>query len=131
MSTEVREVEVGGRHVAVGRLHIGDSPPWGLRLVVGEEDYSVVGEDLFESLVSLRRLLEADDRVLCVEGARGDVFPSGMARQMSGGRQACRIVQGRRPEREDLVDIFDQTCRDEVVTVDDQVVLVRRLRGSG
>lgn len=45
-----------GLHVAVGHLYIGDSPPWGLRLVVGEEDYSVVGEDLFESLVSLRRL---------------------------------------------------------------------------
>lgn len=69
--------------------------------------------------------------MLCVEGARGDVFPPGMARQMSGGRQACRIVRGRRPEREHLVDIFDHTCCDEVVTVNDQVGLGRRLRGPG
>ena len=128
MSAEVREVEVGGRRVAVGRLYIDDSPPWGLRLVVGNEDYSVVGDDLFDSLAKLRRLLEVNDRVLCVEGARGDVFPSGMARQMSGGRKAYRIVRGRRPGREDLVDIFDPTCCDEVVTVEGQAAAVRRHR---
>jgi len=73
MSVEVREVEVGGRHREAGLLHICDSPPWDLRLVVGEAEYSAVGGDLFESLGNLRRLLEADDRLLCVEGARGDL----------------------------------------------------------
>jgi hypothetical protein len=55
-------------------------------VVVGEVEYSVVGDDLFESLGNLRRLLKAEDRLLCVEGARGDVFPAGMSRQMSGGQ---------------------------------------------
>ena len=129
MSGEVREVVVGGQESVVGLLHIDGSPPWGLRLVAGEAEYSVVGDDLFESLGNLRRLLEVEDRVLCVEGARGDVFPSGMSRQMSGGRWAYRLVQGRRPGPEDLVDIFDPTCCDEVVAVRDQIASVREIRG--
>ncbi len=45
-------------------------------------------------------------------------------------RRAYRFVRGRQPSREDLVDIFDPTCCGEVVAVDDQVALVREIRGS-
>lgn len=128
---EVRDVVVGGRRESPGRLFIEDSAPWGLRLVVEDREFRSHGEDLFESLGSLRRLLEAEDRLLCVAGARGDVFPSGMSRQMSGGRKAYRVVRGRRPGRNDLVDIFDPASCDEVMGVDDQVASVRRLRSGG
>ena len=130
MNVEVREVEVRGTQREVGLLYIDDSPPWGLRLVVSEVEYLAVGVDLFDSLGSLRRLLEGDDRMLCVEGARYDVFPSGMSRQMSGGRGAYRLVRGQRPGPADLVDIFDHADCGEVVAVDEQIGSVRSIRGT-
>ena len=128
--TEVRDVQVHGSE-ARGRLTIEDASPWQLRLECGGIQYSSEGLDLFESLTSLRRQLEADGLALCVEGARSDVFPSGMSRQMSGGRMAYRIVRGRRSGPDDVVDVFDPTCCDSVVGVDEQLAAVRALRESG
>lgn len=128
MSTEVLPVTVAGAELRAGSLHVAESPPWDLRLVVGKEEYVSVGTDLFESLTQLRRVLEAEELALCVAGCRSDVFPSGMARQMTGGRFAYRLVSRRRPTREDLVDIFESTCCDAVVTIDDQAQSVRRYR---
>ena len=89
------------------------------------------GVDLFDSLTGLRDALEAEGLLICIEGARADVYPSGMSRQMGGGRRAYRHVSGRRPERADLVDIFDATCCGDVVSVDEQLASVRRLRAGG
>jgi hypothetical protein len=66
---------------------------------------------------------------ICCLGARPDVFPSGMSSQMSGGRKAYRHHLGRRPTREDLVDVFDPASCEDVVTIDEQERTVRSLRG--
>ncbi len=128
--SEVRFVEVRGSAVR-GELQIDGASPWRLRLECGGVGYSSEGLDLFESLTSLRLQLEADGLALCVEGARADVFPSGMSRQMTGGRKAYRIVRGRRSGPDDLVDVFDPTCCDCVVGVDEQLASVRSLREPG
>jgi len=48
---------------------------------------------------------------------------------MSGGRKAYRHHLGRRPTREDLVDVFDPASCEDVVTIDEQERTVRSLRG--
>ncbi len=85
----------------------------------------------FDSLTSPRGALKAEGLLICIEDARADVYPSGMSRQMGGGRRAYRHVSGRRPDRADLVDIFDAACCHDVVSVDDQLASVRRPRASG
>ncbi len=121
-------VEVRGEEIVRCRLEIGDVSPWRLRLECGDDEYSSEGLDLFESLTSLRLQLESGGLLLCVNGARADVYPSGMSRQMAGGRMAYQLARGRRPGREDLVDIFDAACCDWVVGVDEQLASVRKLR---
>lgn len=126
--SEARVVEVLGDEIARCRLEIGDVSPWRLRLECSGGGYASEGVDLFESLTALRLQLESDGLMLCVNGARADVFPSGMSRQMAGGRKAYQLVGGRRPDRRDLVDIFDSACCDSVVSVDEQLASVRKLR---
>jgi hypothetical protein len=129
--SESREVSVFGREIERGVLTIGDGVSCELVLELSERRFQVTGSDLFDSLVALRDVLEAEDLLICVEGARSDVYPSGMSRQMGGGRRAYRHVLGRRPDRADLVDIFDETCCDDVVSVEEQLASIRRLRAGG
>lgn len=78
------------------------------------------GPDMFAALVAVRRTLDqAGLRLLC-NGARRNVRPSQMGRQMSEGRKAYRYTLGERPSRVDLCDIFDPAPADEVASVLDQ-----------
>jgi hypothetical protein len=107
-------------------------PPWAVRFVLA--DGSVVesgGADLFSALETVRRRLEAEGMLVCCQGARPDVFPSGMARQMGGGRRAYRLRRDGPMGFEDLVDVFEPADRDEVVTVDEQCAAVHRFYRSG
>ncbi len=74
---------------------------------LGSETQEFEGTDLFEALLQLRANLEQRGiRVLC-NGARVDIYPSGMSRSMSAGRKAYLVRMGMRAELNDLVDIFD------------------------
>lgn len=101
---------------------IGDVPPWTIRVTLPGDaaPRSFAGPDLFESLAMLRREAEArGDLVLCA-GARRDVYPSRMARDMGGGRVAYVLRAGQPAAREDLIDIFAPAEASAVVGVDEQ-----------
>lgn len=109
---------------------IATEPPWSLKLDFGDgRIFEAEAADLFAALEAIRLQLEPAGVLLCCQGARPDVFPSGMARQMAGGRRAYRLSSERRPTRDDLVDIFDPVDSGEVVTVQEQLETVERLRG--
>jgi len=78
------------------------------------------GDDLFACMVALRRALERDDRMLLCNGARKDLYPSGMARQMAGGRVGYRVEIGKLADMEALLDIFDEAPEDAVATIEEQ-----------
>lgn len=110
---------------------IATEPPWTLTVDLG--DGSVVeaeDEDLYEALRAIRLQLESSGLRLCCQGALANVFPSGMARQMAGGRRAYRLRSGRQPGRDDLVDIFDPAYCDQVLSVEEQQAELERLRGD-
>lgn len=77
-----------------------------VEIVLGERVVVGTGGDCFDALIEARRHLESQGVLVCVEGARKDVWPSGMARSMGGGRKAYRMTLGKQALKSDLVDIF-------------------------
>lgn len=73
---------------------------------------------MFEALIALRLLLERRGGCLLCAGARTNVFPSSMSRDMGGGRMAYVLRLGE-PALE-LVDIFASAERSQVGTVEEQ-----------
>lgn len=74
-------------------------------------------DDLFKSLKLIRAYFETYGSKLLCNGARVDVYPSGMSRGMGRGRKAYVLVQGRQARRENLVDIFDYAEPNMVDTI--------------
>jgi hypothetical protein len=95
-----------------------DAPAW---------SESIAGVDLFDCLLQLRAILESRGYLICCQGARRNVGPSGLTRQMSNGRLAYALSSGRVVSDEDLVDIFAPAPCDQVTTVADQKQYVMEL----
>lgn len=75
---------------------------------------------MFGALVRLRRQLEPDGLMVAVQGARRDTYPSGMARDMDGGKQVHIMRPGLPGRWEDLVKTLDDASPDQIATVDEQ-----------
>ncbi|MGI5426000.1 hypothetical protein [Streptomyces sp. CA-179760] len=103
--------------------------PSALRMRLPDEEFERVYEevDLLECLKSARRDLEDMGLLLCCQGARLNVFPSGMTRQMTEGRLAYSLKAGKIPSDDDLVDIFAPADCSEVATLEDQRAAIREL----
>lgn len=89
-------------------------------LASGEESVIYKADDLFAALVKLRLDLESRHVFVACNGARKDVFPSGMAREMSRGRKAYVLKLGLRPDRDEVVDIFDAASPEQLGSVKEQ-----------
>jgi hypothetical protein len=76
--------------------------------------------DYFECLLSVRRQLERQRLVVICQGARRDVWPSGMTRDMGAGLTAYVLTVGRHPTQDDVVEIFDPAEHSSVGTVAEQ-----------
>lgn len=104
------------------------TPPSTLRMRLPEEFERIYEEvDLLECLKSARRDLEDMGLLLCCQGARLNVFPSGMTRQMTEGRLAYSFQAGKALSDDDLVDIFAPADCSEVGTLEDQLAAMRKL----
>lgn len=79
-----------------------------------------VSRDLFECLTLLRLDLERQGVFVLCQGARVDVYPSGMQRDMGGGQVAYRMIMGKNAASEDGVDIFEVTADERLGTVEEQ-----------
>jgi hypothetical protein len=77
-------------------------------------------EDLFECLVKLRTELEKEGAKILCNGARVDAFPSGMAREMSGGKKVYLLKKGEPANPKDLVNTFDEAPIEQIASVADQ-----------
>jgi hypothetical protein len=102
-------------------VHIVQSHQW--RLVFsgfGMQGRDFSNGDLFDAFTSLRTALENIGVQLLCAGARPDAFPSGMSRNMGGGRKAYITKLGCPALRTDLVDIFDYSDAQSVGSVSDQ-----------
>jgi hypothetical protein len=82
--------------------------------------YTATAPDLFEALVRVRRQLEPDGLMVAVQGSRRDTYPSGMARDMGGGREVYVMRLGLPARREDMVGTLDDAPPGQLATVDEQ-----------
>ncbi|MFF2775617.1 hypothetical protein ACFVU3_11980 [Streptomyces sp. NPDC058052] len=115
----LRTVDPDGRSRSV-TLRLGPAS----RAIVGLLDdgalTEISGTDYLDCLLQIRRRLERDGRLLCCQGARSGVHPSGQLRQFTHGREAYLDffdVRGTGPE---TVDIFAPAPPEDVVTLDAQ-----------
>jgi hypothetical protein len=100
-------------------LTISDSEPWKISLQgAGYDEYAVEAKDLFDGLILLRNELEKSGKKILCNGARKNVWPSGMSRSMGGGRKAYLMEIGCRAR--ELVNIFDYAPPELIVSTKEQ-----------
>ncbi|MFI9814353.1 hypothetical protein [Saccharothrix variisporea] len=104
-----------------------DGEPALIMELPGEGRRSFTGADYFLCLIDVRRELEHYGLLLCCQGARADVFPSGMQSQVELGRYA-RVLT-REPEKRAVVDIFDPADVSEAATLEAQKIAVYEFFG--
>jgi hypothetical protein len=98
-------------------LRLGDSGSARVELNDQGVVVEVHGDDYLDCLMQIRERLEADGRLLCCQGARADVWPSGMLRQFSDGRQAY-VLDREQPSL--MVDVFAPADPAQVVSISRQ-----------
>ena len=127
--TEVREVTIAGSSGIQGATlslsNVGSYCLLTLKLADGRI-WTATEPDYFECLVSIRRSLEKNDLAICCQGARKDVWASGMARDMGAGLRAYVLKEGRNASVDDLVDIFDPAPAEVVATVAEQEIYAKK-----
>lgn len=117
-ATQITVIDARGEAHRYG-ISVSDAEPWCLKMRDGSLCESEFRDrDLFEALCRLREHFEnKGEKVVCA-GARFDVFPSGMSREMTGGRKAYVMKLGR--QATEIVDIFDAANLLEISSVEDQ-----------
>jgi hypothetical protein len=93
-------------------------------------EYRSSEDDLFEALVDIRIEYEKFGCKILCQGSRPNVEASGMSRSMGGGRRAFVLTRGTPAKMNQLVDIFDYACPEEVGTVAEQRRVVEEWYGS-
>jgi hypothetical protein len=83
----------------------------GRTLTADERDY-------FECLLAVRSRLQTEGIRVCCQGARRDVWPSSMARDMGSGLAAYVLTSA--PGRPELVPVFDPADVALIGTVEEQ-----------
>ena len=119
--TRCVKVQLADKNISECTIETSDEPPWKLTfsgIHTGQSEFKA--DDLFEAMIGLRKELEARGCLLLCAGARADAFPSGMARDMSGGRKVYITRLGVQAARSDLVDIFDYAEPESIGTVEQQ-----------
>jgi len=116
------KVQLSGGEILDCSIAISQAPQWRLNLLGIEGASEASGKDLYEALVVIRQRLELIGARLLCQGARREVVPSGMSRDMGGGRLAYVTSLGSSARRSDLVDIFDRAEPNSVGSVAEQKV---------
>ncbi|MFJ8473660.1 hypothetical protein [Kitasatospora sp. NPDC094011] len=105
------------RHVGI---YLGDPSTALIALHDAGSRTEFSGADYLDCLTQVRRQLERDGRLLCCQGARPNVHPSGQLRQFTNGRQAYVRPAEPSGEAPETVDIFAPAPPEDIVNLDDQ-----------
>jgi hypothetical protein len=92
--------------------------------------YEISDIDLFECLCKLRKFLEEGGWIILCNGARRDVYPSTMAREMSGGEKAYLQIMGKPAGPGTTINIFEPAPQNEIATVEEQIAFHKKWNES-
>jgi hypothetical protein len=90
-----------------------------LTLSAPQRTWTAVGGDVFGAMMDLREHLDAEEILLCCNGARGNAWASGMQRDMGEGF-VVHLLDYDRPGKPPVVHTLDDAPCDQIVTVDEQ-----------
>jgi hypothetical protein len=113
-------VEHGLHDVTIEVREVGDEYLLSCKLPVSGELLTGQADDCFAALQALRRKAEGQNWMICCKGARRNVWPSAMSRQMGGGVKAYVLEMGRQGRVDSMVEIFDEDTPESYSTVTDQ-----------
>ncbi|MCT7994046.1 hypothetical protein [Laspinema olomoucense] len=88
------------------------------------------GKDVFDCFCKLRFFLEKKGWNILCNGSRVDAYPSSMSRDMGGGMKLYHLQIGKRPQRIDLLRIFDKAEANQIGTLEEQRLYYERWRAS-
>jgi hypothetical protein len=104
--------------VSEAELSFSVQKPWRMELrTQSGMEFISTARDLFASMQEIRTGLEVPGYKLLCNGARLDVFPSGMSRDMSGGMVAYVLTMGKYTTPEDIVRIIDPAAPEQIASV--------------
>ncbi len=110
-------------------VSVSTSPPTLVATVAGEALDPLTGSDVRHCLINLRRSLEARGLLLCCQGGRLNVWPSGMLRDWTLGQQAYVLARPMTGDGYEVVDVLDPAPSEQAVTVDEQIRFVEGFFG--
>lgn len=88
------------------------------------------GRDFFSAFAKLREWLEESHIKLLCNGARVDVYPSGMSRDMGGGRKAYVLCVGQPARRIDQVDVLEYAPVEKIGSIKEQKQFYEKWKAS-
>ena len=90
----------------------------------------VKGIDYFDCFQRFRKQVETEKLKCLCQGARPNVWPSSMARQMSDGLKAYELTIGEPTSRDDLVEIFAEATEEQVAPLEEQLAFFEAWKQS-
>ena len=122
---EILKVQYCDETIVDGEIHYfqQQSKPWKWTIKFTSpvtDNLEFTNGDLFECLTNLRKELLKYNCIALCNGARLDVYPSGMCRDMGSGLVAYISKYGKSISEEDLVSIFDYAEPELIASVEEQ-----------
>lgn len=90
-----------------------------LKIEIKNVIYFSKGDNIFDSIVELRKKLESKDIYLLCNASVVNIYPSPMQKEF-GGTKAYKLQMGKQAVLTDVVDIFDYNSELEVGSVEEQ-----------
>ena len=90
-----------------------------LKIEIERTIYSSKSDNIFDSVVELRKKLELKNIYLLCNASVINVYPSGMQKEF-GGTKAYKLQMGKQATLSDVVDIFDYDSELKISSVEEQ-----------
>ena len=90
-----------------------------LKIEIERTIYSSKSDNIFDSVVELRKKLELNNIYLLCNASAINVYPSGMQKEF-GGTKAYKLQMGKQATLSDVVDIFDYDSELKIGSVKEQ-----------
>lgn len=131
VNLEIIKLSEGTNHLSECTLSYQNTQPCMIDFQNSElGEHHFEGRDVFDCLCQLRGFLEKTGWNILCNGARIDAYPSSMSRDMGGGMKLYHLKLGKRPQRSDLLRIFDRAEPNQIGTIEQQRAYHEKWRAS-